>query len=82
MAIYKAFTDNDEMSKSMCMKKYLGWSDEEIKENYTSLILDKQWTAVADMMSERISEENPPVDIKSPMRLKKDVDDLEKNFTD
>ena len=81
MAIYKAFTDNDEMSKSMCMKKYLGWSDEEIKENYTSLILDKQWTAVADMMSERISEENPPVDIKSPMRLKKDVDDLEKNFT-
>ena len=51
MAIYKAFTDNDEMSKSLCMKKYLGWSDEEIKENYTSLILDKQWTAVADMMS-------------------------------
>ena len=34
------------------------------------------------MMSERISEDNPPVDIKSPMRLKKDVDDLEKNFTD
>ena len=82
MAIYKAFTDNDEMSKSLCMKKYLGWSDEEIKENYMSLILDKQWTATADMMSERISEENPPVEIKSPMKLKKDVDDLEKNFTD
>ena len=80
MAIYKAFTDNDEMSKSLCMKKYLGWSDEEIKENYMSLILDKQWTATADMMSERISEENPPVEIKSPMKLKKDVDDLEKNF--
>lgn len=81
IAIYKAFTDNDEMSKSLCMKKYLGWSDEEIKENYMSLILDKQWTATADMMSERISEENPPVDIKSPMRLKKDVDELEKVFT-
>lgn len=80
MAIYKAFTDNDEMSKSLCMKKYLGWSDEEIKENYTSLILDKQWTAVADMMSERISDENPPVDIKSPMKLKNDVDELEKSI--
>lgn len=81
IAIYKAFTDNDEMSKSLCMKKYLGWSDEEIKENYMSLILDKQWTATADMMGERISEENPPVDIKSPMKLKKDVDELEKVFT-
>ena len=80
MAIYKAFTDNDEMSKSLCMKKYLGWSDEEIKENYTSLILDKQWTAVADMMSERISDENPPVDIKSPMKLKNDVNELEKSI--
>lgn len=80
MAIYKAFTDNDEMSKSLCMKKYLGWTDEEIKQNYMSLVLDKQWSAVADMMGEKISEENPPVDIKSPMRLKKDVEDLEKNF--
>ena len=80
MAIYKAFTDNDEMSKSLCMKKYLGWSDEEIKENYTSLILDKQWAAVADMMSERISDENPPVDIKSPMKLKKDVEQFENNI--
>ena len=69
------------MSKSLCMKKFLGWSDDEIKENYMSLILDKQWTATADMMGERISEENPPVDIKSPMKLKKDVDELEKVFT-
>lgn len=81
MAIYKAFTDNDEMSKSLCMKKYLGWSDEEVKENYMSLILDKQWTATADMMADRISAENPPVGIKSPMKLKDDVDKLEKNLT-
>ena len=81
MAIYKAFTDNDEMSKSLCMKKYLGWSDEEVKENYMSLILDKQWTATADMMADRISAENPPVGIKSPMKLKDDVDKFEKNLT-
>lgn len=80
MAIYKAYTENDEMSKSMAMKDVLGWSDTKIKENFTSLIYDKQWTATADMMSERISEENPPVDIKSPMRLKKDVEAKEKIF--
>ena len=45
-----------------------------------SLVFDKQWAAVADMMGERISEENPPVDIKSPMRLKKDVEVEEKAF--
>ena len=80
MAIYKAYTENDEMSKSMAMKDVLGWSDTKIKENFTSLIYDKQWTATADMMGERISEENPPVDIKSPMRLKKDVEAEEKIF--
>ena len=80
MAIYKAYTDNDEMSKSLAMKNVLGWTDTEVKENYMSLIFDKQWTAVAEMMGERITEENPPVDIKSPMRLKKDVEADEKVF--
>jgi len=81
MAIYKAYTDNDEMSKSMAMKNVLGWTETQIKENYMDLVFDKQWAAVADMMGERISEENPPVDIKSPMRLKKDVEAEEKAFT-
>ena len=80
MAIYKAYTDNDEMSKSMAMKNVLGWTETQIKENYMDLVFDKQWAAVADMMGERISEENPPVDIKSPMRLKKDVEAEEKAF--
>ena len=80
MAIYKAYTDNDEMSKSMAMKNVLGWTDTKIKENYMSLVFDKQWAAVADMMGERISDENPPVDIKSPMRLKKDVEADEQKF--
>ena len=80
MAIYKSYTENDEMSKSLAMKNVLGWTDTEIKENYMSLVFDKQWSAVAEMMGDRISEENPPVDIKSPMRLKKDVETEEKAF--
>lgn len=80
MAIYKAYTDNDEMSKSLAMKNVLGWTDTQVKQNYMSLIYDKQWIAVADMMGERISDENPPVDIESPMRLKKDVENEEKIF--
>ena len=80
MEIYKSYTDNDEMSKSLAMKNVLGWTDTQVKENYMSLIFDKQWAAVADMMGERITEDNPPVDIKSPMRLKKDVEADEKAF--
>ena len=79
-AIYKAYTDNDEMSKSVAMKNVLGWSDEQINENFVGLIKDKQLVAVADYFGEQISEENPPVDYKSPIRLKKDLEKTEKVF--
>lgn len=80
-AIYKAYTDNDEMSKSLAMKNVLGWSDEKIKENFMSLIKDKQMVAVADYYADKISDENAPVDFKSPIKLKSDVDKEEKVFT-
>ena len=80
MAIYKAVTDEDEMSKSLCMKKYLGWTDEEVQENFNGLIEDKQRVAIADYFGELISKDNPPVDIKSPIKLKSDVDDYEKSI--
>lgn len=80
-AIYKAYTDNDEMSKSLAMKNVLGWSDEEIKENFMSLIKDKQMVAVADYYADKISDDNAPVDFKSPIKLKSDVDKEEKVFT-
>ena len=35
-------------------------------------------TAVGDFFADQISEENPPVDFRSPVRLKKDVDAEEK----
>ena len=81
MAIYKAYTDNDEMSKSIAMKKVLGWSDEEIDENFTGLMKDKQLVAVAEFFGDQVSEENPPVDYKSPIRLKKDLEKTEKVFS-
>lgn len=78
MTIYKAFADQEELSKTLMMKKYLGYSDRDIEDNYRQLIKDKQLIAVGDFFAEQVSEENPPVDFKSPIRLKKDVDAEEK----
>lgn len=80
MAIYKSYAENDEMSKSLAMKKYLGWTDEDIKENFEALIADKQRVAIADYFGELVSAENPPVDYKSPIKLKNDVEEVEKTF--
>ena len=79
-AIYKSYTDNDEMSKSIAMKNVLGWSDEQIRENFIGLMKDKQMIAVADYFGELVGPDNPPVDFKSPIRLKKDLEDAEKKF--
>lgn len=56
------------------MKKYFGWTDDDIKKNFNDMIKDKQMTAIAEYMGEMVSAENPPVDIKSPFRLKADVE--------
>lgn len=78
MNIYRAFADQDEISKISVLKKFLGFSDTDIDENYTNLIKEKQLLAVGDYFADLISEENPPVDFKSPIRLKKDVEIEEK----
>lgn len=78
MTIYKSFADQDEISKILMMKKYLGYSDADIEENFRMLIKEKQLTAVGDFFADQVNEENPPVDFKSPIRLKKDVEVEEK----
>lgn len=78
MTIYNAFADKDEISKISVMKKYLGWTDRDVEENYKNIIKEKQMTAVGDFFADAISEDNPPVDFRSPIRLKKDVDAEEK----
>lgn len=78
MTIYKAFADQDEISKITVMRKYLGMSDKDIEDNFNELIREKQLVAIAEYYADQVSEENPPVDFKSPVRLKKDVEAEEK----
>jgi len=78
MSIYKSFKDNDEISKLLVMKNYLGWTDEQIKDNFNLLIKEKQLIAIADYFAEKISDENPPVDFKSPIKLKSDLEEEQK----
>jgi hypothetical protein len=51
------------------MKKILKMTDEEIDENFKNLIKEKQLVALADYYSNKISDENRPLDYKSPIRL-------------
>lgn len=78
MAIYKSFVDQDEISKIVCMKKYLGFTDEEVDENFKMLAKEKQLVAIADWLADKISDDNPPVGYESPIKLKKDLEAEEK----
>ena len=60
------------------MRKYLGMSDKDIEDNFNELIREKQLVAIAEYYADQVTEENPPVDFKSPVRLKKDVEAEEK----
>lgn len=79
MSIYKSFVDQDEISKIICMKKYLGWTDAEIEENFKMLAKEKQLVAIADWLADKISDDNPPVGYESPIKLKSDLEAEEKN---
>jgi len=78
MSIYKSFVDQDEISKIICMKKYLQWTDAEIEENFKMLAKEKQLVAIADWLADKISDENPPVGYESPIKLKSDLTAEEK----
>ena len=78
MAIYKSFVDQDELSKIVCMKKYLGFTDAEVDENFRMLAKEKQLVAIADWLADKISDDNPPVGYESPIKLKKDLEAEEK----
>lgn len=78
MTIYKSFVDQDELSKIVCMKKYLGFTDAEVDENFKMLAKEKQLVAIADWLANKISDDNPPVGYESPIKLKKDLEAEEK----
>lgn len=73
MNIYDSVAEHDEFSKIIAMKKLLGMSDAEIEQNFNNIIKEKQLISLADYFSEQISEDNPPVDYKSQIRLKNDL---------
>ena len=72
MDTYKAVVDQEELSKINAMKKILKMTDDEIEQNFINLIKEKQLVAVADYYADKISDENKPLDYKSPLRLSGD----------
>jgi hypothetical protein len=70
MNAYKAVVDNEEFSKTLAMKKILGYTDSDIEENYRALIKDACITAVGEFWSGKVSEgplgefSKPPIQIK------------------
>ena len=69
MNIYKSVVDQEEFSKIVAMKKFLGYTDADVEENFRSLIEEKQRTQLADWYAEKINSEGPAV-IDSPLAVK------------
>ena len=79
MDIYKAFKDTDFISQINIVKKYLGWTDEDVKDNFEMLIKEKQLIGVAEYFAEQVNDENVPIDFKSPIRLKSTIEAEQKS---
>src|SRR5574344_63010 len=57
MEIYKsALGDDSEFSKITMMKKYLGMSDAEVKENYENIIKEKMLSQLSEFYSSQVAE--------------------------
>lgn len=82
MNTYKAIVDQEEFSKILAMKKILGMTDDEIEENFKSLIKEKQLVQLAEFYSEKLNSEGPatfdsPIPIKGFEAKNPDTQDLE-----
>ena len=75
MSIYKnALGDNEEFSKTTAMKKLLGFSDAEIKENFENLIKEKMINAYGDYMSEQVAEHKGLAGFDITVKFKDEAD--------
>jgi len=81
MDTYKVVVDNEEFSKTVAMRKILKMTDDEIDENFRALIKEKQLVALADYFADKISDENKPLDYKSPIRLSGEEGDSDSGET-
>ena len=82
MNTYKAIVDQEEFSKILAMKKILGMSDDEIEENFRSLIKEKQLVQLGDYYAEKLNSEGPatfdsPIPIKGQEVKNPDEQDLD-----
>jgi hypothetical protein len=59
MATYKSAVENEEFSKSLAMKKYLGMSEAEVEANYMALAKDAQMVKLAEFWADKINEVGP-----------------------
>lgn len=79
MNIYKAsLGDNSEFSKIMMMKKYLGMTDAEVKENYENLIKESMLTELGEYYKGQVAEKKGLVGWENPIKFRADAEAEEK----
>ena len=73
MNIYKtSLGDDKEISKILGMKKYLGFSDAEVDENYRNLIREKMMTELAEYYGGQVAEKHGLAGWEPPIKFKDD----------
>lgn len=81
MNIYNlALGDNDEFSKQIAMKKFLKMTDDEIKENYESLIKEKMLNELGEYYAGKVAEKNGLAGWSVPIKYHDDeVEEIKKS---
>ena len=78
VAAYSTIADRDEMSKMIAMKNILHMSDDEIKENFDSIVKERMLMKIAELGENKL-DESLPKGYKFPIELESSVEDEEKS---
>ena len=71
MEIYKSsLGDDSEFSKITMMKKYLGMSDAEVKENYENIIKEKMLSELSEFYGGQVAERKGLAEWQAPLKYK------------
>lgn len=55
----QAISDGDNLSRTTAMRKYLGYTESEIEDNYMNLIKEKELIAIGDFWKDKVTSEGP-----------------------
>lgn len=78
METYKAsLGDDNEFSKITAMKKYLGFTDAEVRENYENLIKEKMLTELSEYYGGKVAENDGLEGWTNPIPFKKKAEESE-----